>query len=57
MKAEISFDLVMENDMSFVEGSYRLENHIWQVFMFRKSRGIEQVGVKKNLVWESGSLV
>lgn len=50
----MSFDLVMEDNMSFVEGCFRLENHLWQVFIFRKSRGIEPIGVKKNLVWGSG---
>jgi hypothetical protein len=55
MKAEITFDLVMVEDMAFVEGCYRLENGDWQVFVFRKSRrGTEPVGVKKDLVWRSG---
>jgi len=54
MKAEITFDLVMDENMPFVEGCYRLHNDIWHVFMFRKSRGVEPVGVKKNLVWDSG---
>lgn len=31
MKAEISFDLKMEDNMSFVEGTYRLEGGEWQV--------------------------
>ena len=55
MKAEIAFDLIMEDDMPFVEGCYRLDDDVWCVFMFRKSRGgIEAAGVKKRLVWESG---
>jgi hypothetical protein len=54
MKAEISFDLVMEEDMAFVEGCCRLQDQDWQVFIFRKSRGLEKVGVRKHLVWESG---
>jgi hypothetical protein len=32
--AEISYDLVMEPKMSFVEGTYRLPGHDWQVFIF-----------------------
>lgn len=55
MKAEITFDLIMEENMSFVEGCYRLEGGHWQVFMLRKSRrGIEEVGIKRNLTWASG---
>ena len=55
VKGEVTFDLVMEDEMSFVEGCCRLEDDIWCVFMFRKSRnGIEEVGVRKNLVWDSG---
>src|SRR6266850_5938789 len=55
MKGEVTFDLVMDDDMSFVEGCYRLDDGIWHVFMFRKSRGIEsEVGIKKDLVWDSG---
>lgn len=29
--AEISYDLVMDDDMSFVEGTYRLPGGDWQV--------------------------
>ena len=54
MEGEITFDLVMEENMSFVEGCYRLEDELWHVFMFRKSRGIEEVGIKRDLVWQSG---
>jgi hypothetical protein len=55
MRAEITFDLVMEDNMSFVEGCYRLEGSEWQVFMFRKSRrGMEAIGIKTNLAWKSG---
>jgi hypothetical protein len=54
-KVEISFDLVMEDDMAFVEGCYRLQGGKWHVFMIRHSRGgTERVGVKKDLVWKSG---
>ena len=31
MHAEISYDLVMDDDMSFVEGTYRLLGGDWQV--------------------------
>lgn len=36
MQGEISYDLVMEDDMSFVEGSYRVAKGDWQVFILRK---------------------
>jgi hypothetical protein len=36
MKAEISYDLLMEEDMSFVEETYRIETGTWQVFIFSK---------------------
>ena len=33
---EISYDLVMEDDMAFVEGSYRIGGCDWQVFIISK---------------------
>jgi hypothetical protein len=52
---EISFDLVMGEDMPFVEGCYRLCDGRWHVFMIRHSRGgTERVGTYKDLVWKSG---
>jgi hypothetical protein len=54
MKAEITFDLVMKEDMAFIEGCYRLDAGVWQVFMFRKSRGVEKTGITKDIVWKSG---
>lgn len=32
--AYISYDLVMESTMSFVEGAYGLHGHEWQAFTF-----------------------
>jgi hypothetical protein len=56
MKAEITFDLVMTEDMAFVEGCYRLAGGgVWQVFIFRRSNGLEEVGIKQNLTWRSGA--
>jgi hypothetical protein len=34
LRAEISYDLVMEDEMDFVEGTYRLPGGEWQVFIF-----------------------
>jgi len=33
---EISYDLVMEDDMKFVEAAFRLENAEWQVIVVSK---------------------
>jgi hypothetical protein len=55
MKAEITFDLVMEDNMPFVEGCYRLERADWEVFIIAHSRaGSSEPGVWKNLTWQSG---
>ena len=52
--AVISGILVMTEDTAFVEGCYRLAGGVSQVFMFRRSNGIEEVGIKQNLTWRSG---
>jgi hypothetical protein len=53
VKAEITFDLVMEDDMSFAEGCYRFEDGIWRVFTCFKSGGHWPVGVR-HCSWASG---
>ena len=40
MRAQISFDLVMEDSMSFVEGTYRLPGRDWQVFIFGRDPAV-----------------
>jgi hypothetical protein len=52
VQAEISYDLVMENDMSFVEGCYRLPGRPWEVFIFSK-RKIDQPEHRFGQ-WDSG---
>jgi len=37
MRAEISYDLVMDDDMPFVEGTYRQPGGAWQVFIVSAS--------------------
>lgn len=37
MTGEISYDLVMKDEMDFVEGSYRLQDGEWQVFIVSKA--------------------
>src|SRR5262249_9509670 len=38
VQAEISYDLVMEDDMDFVEGCYRLPGRPWEVCIFIKKK-------------------
>ncbi len=52
MRAEISYDLVMENDMHFVEGTYRLPGQDWQVVIFSR-RPVASPEFKPT-TWESG---
>lgn len=52
MKGEISYDLIMDDNMPFVEGTYRLPNNQWQVFIFSKDP-IQQREVKHGK-WDSG---
>lgn len=52
MQAEISYDLVMEDEMSFVEGAYRLPGDEWQVFIFGKHK-LQDPQVMKSR-WDSG---
>jgi hypothetical protein len=49
---EISYDLVMDNDMGFVEGSYRIGGCNWRVFVFSK-RPVDGPAWK-TCTWDSG---
>jgi hypothetical protein len=49
---EISYDLVMENDMEFVEGTYRIGGCEWSVVVFTKYH-MESVSWK-TATWQSG---
>src|SRR5262249_47142452 len=54
MRAEISYDLVMDDDMAFVEGTYRLAGGAWQVVIvsaFERDVPAPQVVPQR---WESG---
>ncbi len=54
MRGEISYDLVMEDDMSFVEGTYRLPGGAWQVVIFSAfERDVPEPEVIPQ-VWDSG---
>ena len=52
MSGEISYDLVMEEDMSFVEGTFRVGPSPWSVFIVSK-RAVE-LPVWEAHTWESG---
>ena len=43
----------MHEDMSFVEGTYRLDSSVWRVFTCFRARGHWSVGVK-HVSWNSG---
>jgi hypothetical protein len=53
MNAEISFDLCMEDDMSFAEGAYRLPGGSWHVFIFSR-KDVDSVRIL-DTDWESGA--
>ena len=52
MRAEISYDLVMDEDMEFVEGTFRLPGGDWQVVIVSQYDVPEPVAVPQ--VWDSG---
>lgn len=52
MRAEISYDLVMDNDMSFVEGTYRLAGGDWQVIIVSRCDVADPQVVPQQ--WKSG---
>ncbi len=52
MRAEISYDLVMDDDMSFVEGTYRLAGGEWQVVIVSRRDVAEPEVIHQH--WESG---
>ncbi|MBY8828842.1 hypothetical protein [Hephaestia mangrovi] len=54
MIAEITWDLVMSEDMAFAEGCYRLQGEDWQVITAHKAKGIKLIGVRNGVRWDSG---
>jgi hypothetical protein len=54
VRAEISYDLVMEDEMSFVEGTYRLPGGEWQVFIFIRQRDSIELSWRSSR-WKSGA--
>lgn len=54
MRAEISYDLVLDDDMEFIEGTYRLPGQDWQVFIvsaFQRDVPDSQIEPQR---WRSG---
>ena len=54
MKGEISYDLVMDDDMAFVEGTYRLRGGEWQVFIFLAKTEPVRTPSFRFTTWRSG---
>ena len=55
VRAEITFDLAMDDDMPFVEDCYRMDGGEWRVFIFSRERnGASAVGVRKDVAWRRG---
>jgi hypothetical protein len=54
MEGEISFDLVMNDNMPFVEGTFRLPGQEWQVFIFGPDTTVVAPEVNPRARWESG---
>ena len=52
MTGEISYDVVMDADNSFTEGSFRVGDGRWQVFIVSK-RDVPEVTIKPS-TWDSG---
>jgi hypothetical protein len=53
MHAEISYDLVMSDEMEFVEGTYRLPHRDWQVFIFNPDSSVAEPQIVTGK-WPSG---
>lgn len=53
MTGEISYDLVMDTDNDFAEGSYRVDNGDWQVFIVSK-RDVPDATIEPS-IWDSGA--
>jgi hypothetical protein len=52
---EISYDLIMNDDMSFIEGCYRLPGGVWEVIIISKwSKWDVTAPTHKLTSWESG---
>jgi|GEM_PF-1113038 len=52
IEGEISYDLVMDQDMDFIEGAYRLPGKDWQIFVAQTWR-VTELEIKP-VTWESG---
>ena len=55
MQAQISFDLVMQDEMSFVEGTFRLSDGEWRVFTFIPDRSILKPRIDADARWRGGA--
>ncbi len=55
MHAEISYDLVLDEDMEFLEGTYRLPDQDWRVFIVSASQRDVPNAQIAPLRWPSGA--
>ena len=55
MNAEITWDLVMSEDMPFAEGCYRTDGGEWQVVTATKARPGCPASIRENVSWASGA--
>jgi hypothetical protein len=53
VRAEVSYDLVMDKDMAFVEGAYRLPDGGWEVVIVFHSRTVAEPCWRRSR-WDSG---
>jgi hypothetical protein len=53
LTALISFDLIMDDDMFFIEGTYQLPGYPWQVFIIHKEDDIHEPTLQFG-GWRSG---
>lgn len=54
MIAEVTWDFLMEEDMGWIEGCYRLPDQPWQVVIAGNDDEVSKVEVRNGLTWASG---
>ncbi|MEZ6142468.1 MAG: hypothetical protein R3B84_18065 [Zavarzinella sp.] len=54
IRPEISFDLVMEDEHQYMEGSYRLPGTLWNVVIFKKSE-VDELAYEFT-IWEPATI-
>ena len=52
---KVTFDLVMDDEMSFIEGCYQLPGKSWEIFIFTKNKDLFIMNIDKDVIWDSGN--